>query len=87
MKHLPAALAPQPVVPQTPLANNGTLEIRPGARMSEVEQAYIQLVLRHTNNNRRRAAEILGLSLRTLHTRLRAYEASTRRATAQSETN
>jgi DNA-binding protein Fis len=40
--------------------------------MSEVEQAYIDLVLKHTNNNKTRAAQILGLSLRTLHNRVRA---------------
>ncbi len=82
MKHLPGALAPPPVGPPGPPDDDRTLHITPGARMSEVEEAYINLVLRHTNNNRRRAAEILGVSLRTLHTRLRAYEASARRATA-----
>jgi DNA-binding protein Fis len=40
--------------------------------MSEVEQAYIDLVLKHTNNNKTRAAQILGVSLRTLHNRVRA---------------
>ena len=40
--------------------------------MSEVEQAYIDLVLKHTNNNKTRAAQILGISLRTLHNRVRA---------------
>jgi len=82
MRHIPAAPAPHLETPQSPNADDKTLLIRPGVRMSDVEEAYIRLVLRHTNNNRRRAAEILGLSLRTLHTRLRAYEASIRRAAA-----
>lgn len=76
MQHLPRTLLPQPAVEQKPASDDGSLQIHPGVPMSEVEQAYIQLVLRHTNNNRRRAAEILGVSLRTLHHRLRAYEAS-----------
>jgi DNA-binding NtrC family response regulator len=42
--------------------------------MREVEEAYIRLTLQHTNNNKRRAASILGLCLRTLHNKLRLYE-------------
>ena len=45
-----------------------------GAQMREVEEAYIQLVLRHTNNNKRRAAKVLGICLRTLHGKLRSVE-------------
>jgi DNA-binding NtrC family response regulator len=81
-KHLPGALASQPVPLQIPPADEQTLQIRPGSRLSEVEEAYIDLVLRHTDNNRRQAAEILGLSLRTLHNRLRSYEARAWRAAA-----
>ena len=42
--------------------------------MQEVEEAYIRLVLKHTNNNKRRAAKVLGICLRTLHSRLRSFE-------------
>jgi DNA-binding protein Fis len=42
--------------------------------MREVEEAYIRLVLRHTNNNKRRAAKLLGVCLRTLHGKLRSFE-------------
>jgi DNA-binding NtrC family response regulator len=35
-----------------------------------MEEAYIRLTLSHTNNNRIRTAEILGISLRTLYKRL-----------------
>jgi two-component system response regulator FlrC len=41
--------------------------------MKEVEEAYIRLTLHHTNGNRRRAAEILGISLHTLYNKLRLY--------------
>jgi two-component system response regulator HydG len=41
--------------------------------MEEVEEAYLRLTLKHTNDNKTRAAEILGLSLRTLHNRINSY--------------
>ncbi|HUI77415.1 MAG TPA: sigma-54 dependent transcriptional regulator [Bryobacteraceae bacterium] len=81
-KHLPGPLVPEPTQPHTPVADDKVLQIRPGPTMSEVEEAYIRLVLRHANNNRRRAAEILGVSLRTLHNRLREYEAAARGSAA-----
>jgi DNA-binding NtrC family response regulator len=42
--------------------------------MNEVEKAYLRLTLKQANNNKRRAAEMLGLCLRTLHNKLRSYE-------------
>jgi DNA-binding NtrC family response regulator len=73
-KHLPAdptfpngAAAP----PLHPPPDEESIRIQVGPQMSEVEQAYIDLVLKHTNNNKTRAAEILGLSLRTLQNRVR----------------
>jgi len=77
LRHLPGALlpeAPLPGIPQAPQAGD-VLPLHAGARMSEVEEAYIRLVLQHTNNNKRRAAKILGICLRTLHSKLRSYEA------------
>ena len=56
--------------------------------MSEVEKAYIQLTLKKTDNNKKRAAEILGISIRTLHNRLTEFaeeEAATARANSSSE--
>jgi len=38
------------------------IRVRAGAQMSEVEQAYIALVLKQTNNSRTRTADILGIS-------------------------
>jgi transcriptional regulator with PAS, ATPase and Fis domain len=72
MSHLPGQAAPKPVAPQ-PTPDN-VLQIPVGRPMNEVEEAYLRLTLKHANNNKRRAAEMLGLCLRTLHNKLRTYE-------------
>jgi DNA-binding NtrC family response regulator len=47
-----------------------SLPVRPGASLEEIEEAYINRILQQTNNNKTKAAEILGISVRTLHNRL-----------------
>ena len=51
------------------------ISIEAGRPLSEVEKAYIQLTLESTGNNKKRAAQILGISLRTLHTRVTEFNA------------
>jgi DNA-binding NtrC family response regulator len=41
--------------------------------VAEGERALIELTLRHTGGNRVRAAEILGISAKTLFNKLREY--------------
>jgi DNA-binding NtrC family response regulator len=69
-KHLPAETnlkAPPPLMAE----DSDSIRVPFGPPLSEVEEAYIDLVLKHTNQNRTRAAEILGISIRTLQNRLR----------------
>jgi len=52
---------------------SGGIMIQPGHRMSESDEAFIQLTLAHAGNNRKLAAKMLGISLRTLQTRLNEF--------------
>jgi DNA-binding NtrC family response regulator len=47
-----------------------------GTTVGEAEKALIQLTLQHTRNNKTRAAEILGISLKTLFNKLKEYGAA-----------
>ena len=47
-----------------------------GTTVAEAEKALIQLTLQHTKNNKTRAAEILGISLKTLFNKLKEYGAA-----------
>jgi DNA-binding NtrC family response regulator len=47
-----------------------------GTTVGDAEKALIQLTLQHTKNNKTRAAEILGISLKTLFNKLKEYGAS-----------
>ena len=53
--------------------HSGVVTLRVGATVDEAEKALILLTLEHTRNNKTRAAEILGISLKTLHNKLKEY--------------
>ena len=44
--------------------------LTPGLTVAEAEQQLIEVTLQHTNGNKTRAAELLGISLKTLHNKL-----------------
>ena len=69
--HLPAGFAGLP----DHLVENasGEVTLRPGVTVDEAERKLILMTLRHTNNNRARAAELLGLSVKTLFNKLKLY--------------
>jgi DNA-binding NtrC family response regulator len=50
-----------------------TVRLPVGTTVSEAEKALIMLTLQHTKNNKTRAAEILGISLKTLFNKLKEY--------------
>jgi DNA-binding NtrC family response regulator len=46
------------------------VELGPGTTVEEAERRLIKMTLEHTRDNKTRAAEILGISLKTLHNKL-----------------
>ena len=53
-----------------------TIRFRVGTTVDEAEKGLILRTLEHTGNNKTRAAEILGISLKTLHNKLKEYGAN-----------
>ena len=64
--------------PAPPPGAESALGVAPlvGRRVDEVERALILETLTHCLGNRTRAAEILGISIRTLRNKLHEYRAS-----------
>ena len=58
-----------PYARSAPAAEN-LLTVQPGQPLTKLEDAYIKLTLDHVNGNRKRAAEMLEISLRTLQNRI-----------------
>src|SRR3954471_19794026 len=65
LKHLPPTLSEEPPVPHQP-----QVALAPGITVEEAERRLIMMTLQHTRDNKTRAAEILGISLKTLHNKL-----------------
>jgi len=90
LPHLPAFLQAQSASPTTPGAAPAPALAGPppsitsieegirfniGTTVEEAEKGLILRTLEHTRNNKTRAAEILGISLKTLHNKLKEYGA------------
>ncbi len=87
VRHLPGFLQPRsqlaPVETGTSdhsqalqAEENGAIKFQVGTTVEEAEKGLILRTLEHTKNNKTRAAEILGISLKTLHNKLKEYGAS-----------
>jgi DNA-binding NtrC family response regulator len=63
-KHLP------PLASTATAASAPAISLEPGVTVEEAERRLILLTLEHTRDNKTRAAEILGISLKTLHNKL-----------------
>jgi transcriptional regulator with PAS, ATPase and Fis domain len=86
LNHLPAANFDLRSGGKTakPSDGKGHLTLQPGQPLSQAEEAYIKLTLDYVNNNRKRAAEILGISLRTLQNRIAEFHKEAKAATINS---
>jgi transcriptional regulator with PAS, ATPase and Fis domain len=49
------------------------IRLEPGMTVDEAERRLILVTLEHTGNNKTRAAELLGISLKTLHNKLNRF--------------
>jgi DNA-binding NtrC family response regulator len=66
-------LAPYPVDQRSRFRSEDTLSLPVGTPIEEVERQMIMRTLQKTDNNKTRAAELLGISLKTLHNKIRLY--------------
>jgi DNA-binding NtrC family response regulator len=73
-KHLPPGFGHAPVRLSEDDADS--IRVGVGTTVGEAERLLILKTLESTNNNKTRAAEILGISLKTLHNKLKEYGTS-----------
>ena len=66
-------VAAQPVVDSGAELNGHGVKLAAGMTVADAERALIEITLRHTAQNKTRAAEILGVSQKTLFNKLKEY--------------
>jgi DNA-binding NtrC family response regulator len=71
-EHLPASLTGEsaPAAAAVPSAGDSDGNLTPGLTVDEAERRLIVMTLAHTRDNKTKAAEMLGISLKTLHNKL-----------------
>jgi DNA-binding NtrC family response regulator len=82
-RHLPPGFGHAPV--RTGVNDPDAVRLGVGTTVGEAEKMLILKTLESTSNNKTRAAEILGISLKTLHNKLKEYGSSGSDATADKE--
>jgi transcriptional regulator with PAS, ATPase and Fis domain len=71
--HLPPGFGGAPMPPSAPASDGNELRVPVGHTIEQAERALIELTLAHTKQNKTRAAEILGISQKTLFNKLKEY--------------
>jgi DNA-binding NtrC family response regulator len=71
---LPSELHGRTAEVRPPAAVEGAVTVRPGTTIADAERLLIFATLRQFGGDKTRAAEVLGISLKTLYNRLHAYE-------------
>ncbi len=72
-QHLPPGFGTRGVESSADASVANTVKVEVGTTVDEAERLLIVKTLASTNNNKTRAAEILGISLKTLHNKLKEY--------------
>jgi DNA-binding NtrC family response regulator len=70
--------APDGDAPAAPSSSGKALRVEVGASIAEVERGLILATLEQLSGDKKRAAEVLGISLKTLYNRLAVYAAASR---------
>jgi DNA-binding NtrC family response regulator len=83
-RHLPPGFGTRPIRAVAELPPNA-IQLEVGATVDDAERMLIFKTLESTHNNKTRAAEILGISLKTLHNKLREYGSTAATAGALEE--
>lgn len=74
--HLPPGFGKAQIPAAGPSYDSGVVPVQVGATVDEAERLLILRTLEATGQNKTRAAEILGVSLKTLHNKLKIYGAA-----------
>src|SRR3954470_8079736 len=81
-KHLPPGFGH--ATPRGPASEGNAVRVGVGTTVEEAERLLILKTLESTHNNKTRAADILGISLKTLHNKLKEYGGASVGAAADS---
>src|SRR5947199_2093552 len=82
-KHLPPGFGQAPL--RTAANDPDAVRLGVGTTVGEAEKMLILKTLESTSNNKTKAAEILGISLKTLHNKLKEYGSNSTDADAENQ--